>query len=198
MNPHGAVLFLLLLTQLGEISANGLAAADKNEILALAAAAQVGKTVRYDPSYHRLAYPGGDLPLDRGVCTDVLIRAFRDLGVDLQVLIHEDMRRAFQQYPRLWAQMRPDRNIDHRRVPNLMTLFSRVGKALPVSRDGAVYRPGEIVVWRLHNGVPHIGIVSNQRNADDARPLIIHNIGHGVQIEDRLFDFTIIGHYRFF
>jgi len=155
------------------------------------------QVVRYDPSYFRLDYPGGDVPADRGVCTDVIIRAYRKLGIDLQRAVHEDMRAHFGEYPRHWGLQRTDRNIDHRRVPNLMTFFRRHGTVLPRSRDAADYRPGDIVCWNLGGGTTHIGIVSRQRSADGTRPLIIHNIGAGQVLEDSLFQYRIIGHYRY-
>lgn len=165
--------------------------------LVTAARAQVGKTTRYDGTYQRLAYPGGDVPLQRGVCTDVVIRAYRALGIDLQVLVHEDMGRAFEAYPRLWGLSRPDANIDHRRVPNLRTFFARHGLVLPASRRGRDYLAGDLVTWRLNAGVPHIGVVSDRRSDDDQRPLILHNIGLGAQEEDVLFTYEVTGHYRF-
>jgi uncharacterized protein YijF (DUF1287 family) len=157
---------------------------------------QLGKTVSYDPAYVKLVYPGGDLPIERGVCSDVVIRAFRQAGVDLQVLVHEDMRRAFAQYPRLWGLKSTDRNIDHRRVPNLRTFFQRQGKNLPL--DQRDYRPGDLLTWILPGNLPHIGIVSNLRSAASGRPLIVHNIGAGAQLEDMLERFELTGHYRFF
>lgn len=156
---------------------------------------QVGVTVIYDGSYRRLAYPGGDVPLERGVCTDVVVRAYRNAGIDLQVLVHEDLRRAFAAYPQLWGARRPDRNIDHRRVPNLATFFARHGQALPVSREAADYRPGEIVTWRLASGLPHIGIVSARLEV--GRPLVIHNIGAGTVFEDVLFANPVTGRFRY-
>ncbi len=152
-----------------------------------AARAQVGVTVIYDGSYRRIAYPGGDIPADRGVCTDVLIRAYRKAGMDLQVLVHEDMTRAFDAYPHLWGLRRPDSNIDHRRVQNLKVFFSRHGKTLPVSASAGDYLPGDIVVWRLPSGLPHIGLVSSRLVPGTGRPLVIHNIGQGTQEEDILF-----------
>lgn len=163
--------------------------------LAAAAASQVGKTVSYDASYTELRYPGGDVPIERGVCTDVVIRAFRSLGVDLQVEVHKDMAAHFAAYPHRWGLAGPDTNIDHRRVPNLETYFSRQEQAVPASDDAADYWPGDLVTWDLY-GRPHIGIVSTVRSADGSRFCIVHNIGAGTQIEDRLFDFKITGHYR--
>lgn len=164
-----------------------------------AAHAQVGVTRHYDGSYVRLAYPNGDVPADRGVCTDVVIRAFRATGLDLQREVHEDMRREFAAYPQLWGLARPDRNIDHRRVPNLETWFRRAGHALPVTVDPAGYRPGDVVSWRLPNGLPHIGLVSDRRAADGSgRFLVVHNIGAGTREEDVLFAWPPVGHYRVF
>jgi uncharacterized protein len=160
------------------------------------AISQVGKTRSYDPSYRRLAYPGGDVPIETGVCTDVVIRAFRSVGIDLQVLVHEDMSRNFSAYPRNWGLRRPDTNIDHRRVPNLATFFRRRGKSLPVTRRGTDYAPGDIVTWRLSSGVPHIGLVSNRKAAGTDRYLVVHNIGAGAQIEDVLFAYDVTGRYR--
>jgi uncharacterized protein YijF (DUF1287 family) len=165
------------------------------EDLATAAAQQVGVTTGYDGSYRRLAYPGGDVPIESGVCTDVLIRAYRLLGIDLQVRVHEDMRRAFSAYPPLWGLSAPDRNIDHRRVPNLETWFRRHGLVKAGGRDPADYQAGDIVSWRLDSGRPHIGIVS--ANRIDGRPLVLHNIGAGVREEDVLFDWSIVGHFRY-
>jgi uncharacterized protein YijF (DUF1287 family) len=159
---------------------------------------QIGQTVRYDATYVRLDYPRGDVPMDRGVCTDVVIRAFRHVGVDLQKEVHEDMQRAFRAYPQLWGLRAPDANIDHRRVPNLMCFFARRGKALAVTRTETDYRPADIVAWRLPDGRPHIGLMANAMASPSARPLVIHNIGAGAKAEDRLFDFEIIGHYRYF
>ena len=157
---------------------------------------QVGVTRGYDGSYRRIAYPNGDVPRETGVCTDVIIRAYRNAGTDLQVLVHEDMKRNFARYPKNWGLRAPDRNIDHRRVPNLATFFRRKGGALPVTRNGADYKPGDVVTWRLSSGVPHIGLVSDVpvRGAD--RRLVVHNIGAGTQIEDVLFAYEVTGHYR--
>ena len=164
-----------------------------------AAHAQVGVTRYYDGSYVRLDYPGGDVPADRGVCTDVVIRALRAAGLDLQQAVHEDMRGHFGAYPKLWGLSRPDRNIDHRRVPNLETWARRAGHALPAGTDPAGYRPGDLVSWRLPNGLPHIGLVSDRRAPDGSgRPLVVHNIGAGTQVEDVLFAWPPVGHYRIF
>ena len=152
--------------------------------LAHAALAQVGVTTIYDSRYVNLPYPGGDLPKSRGVCADVIVRAFRDIGLDLQVAVHEDMRDHFAAYPKMWGLKAPDANIDHRRVPNLMKFFDRRGKSV-----GGEFQPGDVVAWRLPNGLYHIGIVS-------APDRVVHNIGYGAQNEDVLHTWKIIGHYR--
>jgi uncharacterized protein YijF (DUF1287 family) len=157
--------------------------------------AQVGVTLRYDPSYVSIPFPGGDVPVDRGVCTDVIIRAYRSIGVDLQVLVNQDMRKVFTAYPRKWGLSRPDPNIDHRRVDNLAVFFGRHGQSLPISKEASDYRPGDIVTLRLPDGRPHIGLVSDR--STDGRPMLVHNIGAGAQVEDVLFAFTITGHYRY-
>ena len=151
----------------------------------------------YDPRYVRIRYPGGDVPIDRGVCSDVIVRAYRHAGVDLQVLVHEDMKRNFAKYPQQWGLRGPDANIDHRRVPNLATFFGRNGKRLSITHRGADYKPGDLVTWLLTAGVPHIGIVSDVRVPGTDRYFIVHNIGRGTQIEDVLFSFEITGHYRY-
>ena len=157
-----------------------------------AARAQTKERVVYDGRYVRLAYPGGDVPAGTGVCTDVVIRAMRKAGVDLQVAVHEDMKKSFGAYPKKWGRREPDTNIDHRRVPNLMTYFTRKGKSLPMTRVAGDYLPGDLVAWDLGGGVTHIGVVV----AGPAKPLIVHNIGAGPKLEDVLFDWTMIGHYR--
>jgi hypothetical protein len=156
---------------------------------------QIGKTVRYDPAYQQLAFPGGDVPIDRGVCTDVIVRAYRGIGIDLQVLVNEDMRKAFRAYPRKWKLTRPDPNIDHRRVENLRVFFTRHGQSLPVTNEAADYKPGDIVTWELPGGLAHIGLISDKQS--NGRPLAIHNIGDGAQLEDVLFTYKITGHYRY-
>lgn len=155
------------------------------------------QNVRYDPAYVQLSYPNGDVSADRGVCTDVIIRAYRKLGIDLQKEVHEDMKANFGLYPKMWGLSRPDRNIDHRRVPNLMTFFSRHGVVKPITTRAKDYEPGDIVCWNLGGGLTHIGIVSNKKSADGQRYLIVHNIGAGQVLEDCLFSYTIIGHYQY-
>jgi hypothetical protein len=170
-------------------------AAPPSPPLVAAARSQIGITVTYDPAYVVLSYPGGDVPQDRGVCTDVVIRALRSQGLDLQRAVHEDMRADFAAYPDNWGLRAPDRNIDHRRVPNLQTFFARKGWSLAVTQETADYRAGDLVTWRLPGNLPHIGIVSD-RTSWTGTPLILHNIGHGAREDDILFDYPITGHYR--
>jgi uncharacterized protein len=165
--------------------------------LIAAGVAQTAQHVTYDGSYRRIAYPNGDVPADVGVCTDVVIRAYRKVGIDLQLKVHEDMTAAFAAYPRQWGMRGPDANIDHRRVPNLQTFFRRRGAALPVSRRPEDYRAGDLVTWMLPGNLPHIGLVTDRRAADGHTPLIVHNIGRGPEVEDSLFTYPITGHYRY-
>ncbi|HEY0427215.1 MAG TPA: DUF1287 domain-containing protein [Pyrinomonadaceae bacterium] len=160
---------------------------------------QLEITKTYDPAYVVIPYPGGDVPPERGACTDIVIRAFRNAGIDLQKEVHEDMERNFALYPQRWGLTKPDTNIDHRRVPNLQTFFTSRGKALPITENAKDYSPGDIVAWDLDNkGMTHIGVVSNVFNENTGRYSIIHNIGGGAMQEDRLFEWKIIGHYRYF
>ncbi|MDD5350651.1 MAG: DUF1287 domain-containing protein [Chthoniobacteraceae bacterium] len=156
---------------------------------------QVGMTVGYDPAYRVLAYPGGDVPRETGVCCDVVVRALRGLSIDLQKEVHEDMDAHFAQYPHLWQLSRPDKNIDHRRVPNLMTLFKRRGCEVPVSQRPEDYLPGDVVTCLVGGTLPHIFIVSDRKTPGGV-PLVIHNIGRGAQEEDILFQYKLTGHYR--
>lgn len=154
-------------------------------------------TVTYDGRYFSISYPNGDVPKNIGVCTDVVIRAYRKLGIDLQKEVHEDMKKNFDLYPKIWGLKHTDTNIDHRRVPNLMTFFSRKGIIKKKSKNAKDYLPGDIVAWRLANGLTHIGIVVDKKSLDEKRNKIVHNIGGGQVLEDCLFDFKIIGHYRY-
>jgi uncharacterized protein len=170
---------------------------DKAGALVAAARAQVGRTTLYDPAYVKLSYPGGDVPEERGVCTDVVIRAYRDaFGIDLQKLVHEDMRKNFAAYPTRWGLKKPDRNIDHRRVPNLQTFFARKGAAMEVSKVWPGYHAGDLVTMMLPGNLPHIGIVSYEVSEKNI-PLLIHNIGGGTQEENVLQRYEITGRYRF-
>ena len=162
------------------------------------AIAQAGVTTGYDPSYTSISYPGGDVPMNTGVCSDVLVRAFRSAGIDLQKEVHEDMTRAWNEYPKRWGLSKPDSNIDHRRVPNLMKYFERKGKAVSITNEPDDYLPGDIVAWDLGGGVYHIGMVTNMLSETRRECLIVHNIGAGTRIEDVLLNWTIKGHYRFF
>ncbi|HKX84287.1 MAG TPA: DUF1287 domain-containing protein [Pyrinomonadaceae bacterium] len=160
---------------------------------------QTKTTTQYTQEYFNIPYPNGDVPKETGACTDVVIRSFRAAGVDLQREVHQDMAKNFAQYPQKWGLSKPDTNIDHRRVPNLQVFFERRGKALAVTRNAKDYRPGDVVSWDLNGGgMTHIGIVSNLRNSDEGRYLIIHNIGSGARAEDRLFEWEVTGHYRYF
>ncbi len=165
--------------------------------LAVAALGLTQQNVVYDPSYFKIQYPNGDVPSGKGVCTDVIIRAYRNVGIDLQQRVHEDMKNNFNQYPKLWRLTKTDRNIDHRRVPNLMKFFSRHGTTLKPSKNPDDYIPGDIVTWSLGGSVTHIGIVVNEKSNDGLRPLIVHNIGNGQEVSDCLFRYTIIGHYQY-
>lgn len=169
----------------------------KNLAIVEAAREQIGVTVRYVPDYVSLKYPGGDVPKETGVCTDVVIRALRKTNQDLQKLVHEDMRANFSRYPTIWGLKRTDRSIDHRRVPNLKTYFKRKGKSVPITDTAKDYLPGDLVTCTVAGKLPHIMIVSDKKSAKGV-PLVIHNIGSGAREEDRLFDFPITGHYRFF
>ena len=162
-----------------------------------AAMDRLSHNVIYDGSYRRIVYPNGDVPDHLGVCTDLVVRAYRAVGIDLQQAVHEDMKANFPAYPKIWGHSGPDANIDHRRVPNLMTFFSRFGHEKLISTHAADYKPGDLVTWDLGSGLRHIGIVIDQLSRDSLRPLIVHNIGAGQEISDCLFNFKIIGHYSF-
>lgn len=165
--------------------------------LAAAALAHSSSQVSYDPAYYEIDYPNGDVPTSKGVAADVLIRSYRELDIDLQVKIHEDMSAHFREYPQLWSASEPDTNIDHRRIPNLDRFFSRYGQSLPTSRDASLFEPGDIVVWALDNGQPHIGIVVPGPADRVNEPWVVHNRQSGVKWENVLFDHKIISHYRY-
>lgn len=177
-------------------SAPGNETVDK---LVAAAIERTRQNVTYDGSYHGIAYPMGDVPANIGVCTDVVIRAYRaGLGIDLQQRVHEDMKQAFGEYPKMWGLGRPDPNIDHRRVPNLETFLKRHGETLAITDNPDDYKPGDIVTWRLTGtGLPHIGIVTDRRAPITRNPIIAHNIGRGPELSDMLFDYPISGHFRY-
>jgi len=175
----------------------GIAQSDFQLQLAEKALTLTEDNVTYDPSYFSMAYPNGDVPFDKGVCTDVVIRAYRKMDVDLQKEIHEDMKANFQLYPKIWGLQRTDTNIDHRRVPNLMLFFERFGEVLPLSKNAKDYLAGDIVCWNLGGAITHTGIVSHKKTASGKRPQILHNIGAGQVLQDCLFDFKIIGQHRY-
>lgn len=158
---------------------------------------RVNYEVVYDPAYVKIDYPNGDIPENQGVCADVIIRAYRELGIDLQKEVHEDMAENFDLYPKLWDLEKPDSNIDHRRVPNLMVFFERQGRASPITKNPNDYLPGDLVTWSLNRGRTHIGIVIDKLSSDRQRPLIVHNVGAGPKINDALFAWKIIGHFRY-
>jgi uncharacterized protein len=153
--------------------------------------------VQYDPAYFTIGYPNGDVPKNKGVCTDVVIRAYRKLGIDLQKEVHEDMTAHFDLYPKMWGLSHPDKNIDHRRVPNLMVFFSRNGIIKPITANANDYIPGDLICWDLGDNITHIGIVVNRKSADGKRYMIVHNIGAGQNLADCLFDYKITGHYQY-
>ena len=153
--------------------------------------------VIYNGSYRKISYPNGDVPAHTGVCTDVVIRSYRALGIDLQKEVHEEMKTHFKMFPNNWGLKRTDTNIDHRRVPNLQVFFKRRGQSLKTTSNAHDYQPGDLVTWMLDNHLPHIGIVVNRKSRDGKSYLIVHNIGAGPKLEDRLFDFKITGHYRY-
>ncbi len=193
----GKTLILLLIIMLSQAGKAFALTPASSTALVSAARQQIGITVIYDPAYVKLAYPGGDVSAERGVCTDVLIRAARvALHYDLQQLIHQDMRRHFSAYPQRWGLKKPDRNIDHRRVANLQTWFSRFALAMPPGSDPQAFRPADIVTCLLPGNLPHIMLVSD-RTSSGGTPLVIHNIGQGTREEDMLFRFPLTGHYRF-
>ncbi|MDO6491001.1 MULTISPECIES: DUF1287 domain-containing protein [unclassified Cellulophaga] len=176
----------------------GFAQTSVKQISLSDAALQLTKdNVTYDPSYFSIDYPNGDVPSDKGVCTDVIIRAYRKLGIDLQEKVHIDMKSNFNVYPKLWGLKTTDKNIDHRRVPNLMTYFKRKGEEKLISKKAEDYVAGDIVCWSLGGATTHIGIVVNKKSKDGKRNLIVHNIGGGQVLQDCLFSFKIIGHYRY-
>lgn len=187
-------IFALLLL----INTQGFAPSTKALKLSAAAIALTKQKVVYDPAYFSITYPNGDIPIGKGVCTDVVIRAYRNaFNIDLQKEVHEDMKPNFKLYPKNWGRKTTDRNIDHRRVYNLMVFFKRKGSVKPMTKNAADYRPGDIVCWNLSGGISHIGLVVDKKSPDGRRYLIVHNIGAGQVLEDVLFDWKIIGHYTY-
>jgi uncharacterized protein len=170
---------------------------DFSQKLSSAALELTKQQVQYDPQYFSIAYPNGDVPANKGVCTDVIIRAYRKLGIDLQKEVHEDMKTNFSIYPKNWGLKKTDKNIDHRRVPNLMKYFTRFGTVKKITTNPSDYVVGDIVCWNLGGAITHIGIVVDKKSADGKRNMIVHNIGAGQVLEDCLFTYKIIGHYSF-
>lgn len=166
------------------------------EKLAAAAISIVDPTIVYTPNYVSIKYPNGDVPAKTGVCTDVVIRTYRKLGIDLQKEVHEDMKANFSKYPTKWGLKKTDTNIDHRRVPNLETFFSRKGQKLSVSQNPDDYKTGDMVTWMINGKLPHIGIITNKKSPD-GNPMIVHNVGGGQVLEDCLFSYEIVGHYKY-
>lgn len=194
---HTAI--IVVLTTFSVLALTGTTTETLVTELIQAAKERTQHSVRYDGSYRTIPYPNGDVPSHIGVCTDVVIRSYRKVGIDLQQQVHEDITAHFNQYPskRIWGLTRPDPNIDHRRVPNLQAFFKRNGETLPVTDNPEDYRPGDLVTWMLPGNLPHIGIVIDKKSRDGKRYLIAHNIGRGPIIEDMLFEYPITGHYRY-
>lgn len=192
MNKPMVLAFFLIVSQFA-------VSATFEEDFVKAALERTRHDVRYDGSYFSIDYPNGDVPANIGVCTDVIIRTYRALNIDLQKLVHEDMLANFVKYPskRIWGLNKTDKNIDHRRVPNLQVFFTRSGKKLAISDKAADYIAGDLVTWILPGNLPHIGIVSDQLAPIGKIPMIVHNIGAGPKLEDMLFDYEITGHYRY-
>lgn len=187
-------IFFIMLSLIGT---QGLCQVEFGQELSAAAISIINPAIVYDPAYTSISYPNGDVAADRGVCTDIVIRAYRKLGIDLQKEVHEDMKANFNLYPNNWGLSKTDKNIDHRRVPNLMTFFSRKGVEKPLNSNAADYLPGDIVCWDLGGGITHIGIVVKKKTVDFQRFLVVHNIGGGQVAEDILFNYKMIGHYAY-
>lgn len=182
-----------------DIASNIIETKTFEEKLSQAAISIIDPSIDYDPAYFNIKYPNGDVPANKGVCTDVIIRSYRKLGTDLQKEVHEDMIENFALYPNLkiWGMTKTDTNIDHRRVPNLAVFFERKGIKIPVTQNGGDYKRGEIVTWLINNKLPHIGIITNKKSKDGKRNLIVHNVGNGQVLEDCLFKYKIVGHFKY-
>jgi len=182
---------------IADISALYLTEVSNKNTFVQAALVRTTNDITYDPAYYNIDYPMGDIPSKKGVCSDVIVRTYRDIGIDLQQLVHEDMGKSFESYPQTWGLKQRDHNIDHRRVPNLQHFFSKNGESLTISTSGKDYQYGDIVTWKLSHGAPHIGIVVPSPYEDDSTPWVVHNVGSGPQWENCLFDYKITGHYRY-
>ena len=187
----------LIVTFITIVVISSFAQKDFGNRLADSALTLTKQKVKYDPTYFQLKYPNGDVPAGKGVCTDVIIRTYRKVGIDLQKEVHEDIASNFDKYPHKWGLKHPDKNIDHRRVPNLMVFFAKYGKEKTITSKPNDYLPGDIVCWNLGGAVTHIGIVSKKKSQDGKRHMMIHNIGQGQVLEDCLFAYKIIGHYEY-
>ena len=202
MRSKSTALFFCLLTLIASAPCQATASNTHADFIRRLVAAAIDRThhaVRNDPAYVRSPNPGGDVPADTGVCTDEIIRSYRAVGVDLQKEVHEDMTKNFSAYPGKWRWLlgKPDSNIDHRRVPNLMVFFQRNGEVLPTTNLAEDYKPGDLITWDLGGGVPHIGIVVDRKVAS-GHFMIVHNIGRGPRMEDVLLSWKITGHYRYY
>ncbi|MCI9843800.1 DUF1287 domain-containing protein [Flavobacterium pectinovorum] len=207
MKSISSVLIVLLFISCNKKESNKLAFTNTQqtavktfeEKLSEAAISILDPSIDYDPAYFSIKYPNGDIPANKGVCTDVVIRTYRKLNIDLQKEVHEDMSANFSKYPNLkkWGMTKTDTNIDHRRVPNLEVFFERKGTKLPVSDDAKDYKTGEIVTWMINGKLPHIGIITNKKSEDGKRNLIVHNVGGGQVLEDCLFEYKVVGHYSY-
>jgi uncharacterized protein YijF (DUF1287 family) len=191
------LLLLLLLTSNAATTFPPAKINDFYQKLSDSAIAIIDSKIEYDPTYYKITYPNGDVPKGKGVCTDVVIRAYRKLGIDLQKEVHVDMSKNFAKYPKTWGLKSTDTNIDHRRVPNLQTFFTRHGEVKTVTEKPEDYKPGDIVTWRINDKLPHIGIVVNKKTITGNRHLIVHNVGNGQVMEDCLFKYKLTGHYRY-
>lgn len=205
MKSLSITIFLLLFISCQQKETKSLALSNQNqpidfpERLSQAAISIIDPSIDYDPSYFKIEYPNGDVPKGKGVCTDVIIRSYRILGIDLQKEVHEDMVANFSLYPNIkkWGMSKTDTNIDHRRVPNLEVFFERKGRKLPITQNVKDYKTGDLVTWMINDKLPHIGIVTSKKSLDGKRNLIVHNVGGGQVLEDCLFDYTIVGHYKY-
>lgn len=191
------LLLLLLLTGNAATTFPLVKINDFYQKLSDSAIAIIDNKIEYDPAYYKISYPNGDVPKGKGVCTDVVIRAYRKLGIDLQKEVHIDMSKNFAKYPKTWGLKSTDTNIDHRRVPNLQTFFTRHGEVKAVTEKAEDYKPGDIVTWMINDKLPHIGIVVNKKTLIGNRYLIVHNVGNGQVMEDCLFKYKLTGHYRY-
>ncbi|MFC0776823.1 DUF1287 domain-containing protein [Flavobacterium sp. HJSW_4] len=205
MNPLQFTLLFFIFISCQQKESKALAVSDSfkpttfAEKLSQAAISIIDPSVDYDPAYFKIEYPNGDVPKNKGVCTDVIIRSYRILNIDLQKEVHEDMIENFSLYPNLknWGMTKTDTNIDHRRVPNLEVFFERKGTKLPITQDAKDYKTGELVTWMINDKLPHIGIVTNKKSKDGKRNLIVHNVGRGQVLEDCLFEYKIVGHFKY-